>query len=182
MNCPTWLLDGKTIGVHGQRRRRRGAHLIVRRRREETGISRYPQQLQSGRRDALNGARTSTSTSAIPPTEHGLDLLSPDGKTRKAITPGEVVLGTSYLGYNWSPDGKRIVFGATGPPPFPFGDIYVLDLATGAATKLTNTEPDQSKPCCGKSDIFKIEEHPVYSPDGREIAFVAGGEIWMMNA
>jgi Tol biopolymer transport system component len=114
---------------------------------------------------------------------HGLYLLSPDGKTKKAITPGQAWFGTSYLGYNWSPDGKRIVFGATGPPPFPFfGDIYVLDLATGASTKLTNTEPDQSKPCCGGNDIFKIEEHPVYSPDGREIAFVAGGEIWIMNA
>jgi Tol biopolymer transport system component len=58
-----------------------------------------------------------------------------------------------------SPDGKRIVFtsGRTGN-----GDLYVLDLVTGALERLTFDE---------ETDLF-----PQWSPDSRDIVYTTGGK------
>ncbi len=62
--------------------------------------------------------------------------------------------------YAWSPDGKKIAFGATINPDLIQGgtsDIYVLDLADDSVKKIVNQPgPDTS---------------PRWSPDGRRIVF-----------
>jgi dipeptidyl aminopeptidase/acylaminoacyl peptidase len=63
-------------------------------------------------------------------------------------------------GFSWSPDGKRIAFGAAKDPDLINGgtsDIYVLELAGDLVTKIV----DQPGPDGG----------PVWSPDGRSILF-----------
>src|SRR5687768_10630510 len=64
-----------------------------------------------------------------------------------------------------SPDGKTIVFDL-------HGDIYIVPLAGGNATRLTSGQA--------------IDTEPVFSPDGRQIAFVSnrsGNEnVWVIDA
>lgn len=52
-----------------------------------------------------------------------------------------------------SPDGKTLVFSSAD------GDLYLFDIATSTATRLTDTE--------------RIESYPSFSPNGRQIAFAA---------
>jgi Tol biopolymer transport system component/imidazolonepropionase-like amidohydrolase len=76
----------------------------------------------------------------------------------------ETTQGTR-MGVSISPDGKTIVFDL-------LGDIYSVPITGGAATHLT------------KGMAFDFA--PVFSPDGRQIAFVSdrsGSEnVWIMNA
>jgi Tol biopolymer transport system component len=64
---------------------------------------------------------------------------------------------------SWSPDGSRMAVAA--------GGIFVLNLATGTCTRLTE---------------FPLDDEPSWSPDGTRIAFASirdgNGEIYVMNA
>jgi len=79
----------------------------------------------------------------------------------------------------WSPDGQHIAFvleqtpegGTVEPTPNP--DIWVIDVETGARTRLTQDPA---------SDLW-----PAWSPDGQRLAFVSerdnsNGEVYAMNA
>ncbi len=65
--------------------------------------------------------------------------------------------------FEWSPDGTKIAFGATGNPLLAYRgdeDIYLLDLTKGNAVRkiVSLPGPDSS---------------PVFSPDGRQLAFAS---------
>ncbi len=76
----------------------------------------------------------------------------------------------------WSPDGEQIALiqrdlaepmRADPNQPPPLGDIWILSTQSGEATQLTFTQA--------------IDQPPVWSPDGRYLAFVtAGGQIGMV--
>jgi dipeptidyl aminopeptidase/acylaminoacyl peptidase len=83
-----------------------------------------------------------------------------DAKARpkaEALTEGDKFSVSSFA---WSPDGKRIAFGATRDPDLGSShtaDLYVLDVADKHTRKLVD----------GKGP----HNGPVWSPDGKQIAF-----------
>ncbi|HET7747568.1 MAG TPA: S9 family peptidase [Vicinamibacteria bacterium] len=87
----------------------------------------------------------------------------PDGKrAARTLTTGALSVGD--LGgpgdFDWSPDGKAIVF-AHQPSPliddWPKGDISIVDVASGTVRPLAATSA--------------AEDGPAFSPDGRWVAF-----------
>lgn len=110
----------------------------------------------------------------------GLYLVDADGRHKHRLR------GAFGNDLSWSPDGSRIVFDIRGKAP-DWGDIAVVDVATGKRRNLTHRPGEESS--------------PAWSPDGRRIVFVAdmncmwtgkckpvegaeGGprELWLMDA
>lgn len=98
--------------------------------------------------------------------------IHPDGSGRTKV-PVDV---PGYIGVpSWSPDGTRIVFAVTSfAGPHPEGgnyDIYVTHADGSDPVRLTNDG---------------VSHDPVWSPDGRSIAYVGGNpshaqQIWTMS-
>jgi Tol biopolymer transport system component len=77
---------------------------------------------------------------------------------------------------DWSPDGSKIIFTATEPGCCFLNDIWVVNADGTDLKNLTDTSGGVG------------EDHPVWSPDGRQIAYVrvtsrsGRASIWKMNA
>jgi hypothetical protein len=105
----------------------------------------------------------------------GVYAIPAGGGEPQRLTPATVAY-EGYGGFDWSPDGNRIVYSreANAPLGTQQYDLFVVDLATGVATRVTNT---------GYSGGQQINEQgPVFSPAGTKIAYHRGGNIWVMNA
>lgn len=105
-------------------------------------------------------------------TEDRTDTAIADSADRRLLLAGN--LGPTRP--VWSPDGDRIALirrnldeplrAARNQPP-PLGDIWIINVMSGETTQLTFTEA--------------LEQPPVWSPDGRYLAFVtADGQIGMV--
>lgn len=72
----------------------------------------------------------------------------------------------------WSPDGRWIAYSLASADnefnPAPEGGISALSLSTGRTAQLTPADK-------GHGDAY-----PAFSPDGRTLAFVRRGDIWML--
>lgn len=105
--------------------------------------------------------------------EHGISIwtIKTDGTDLKLLV--------KYAGDPaWSPDGSRLAYTSRDLPSgkkIKFLDIFVLDITTGEAARVTNNN---------------WEEHsPVFSPDGKQIAYFSarhrvishGAEIFVVN-
>ncbi len=92
-----------------------------------------------------------------------LAVVEPDGTGLRTLVSG---CGNQPA---WSPDGQAIAYSC---PDTAGADIWVVDVATGARTNLTNT-------------VGAFEEQPSWSPDGQHIAFEGnniGGGLYIMDA
>lgn len=92
----------------------------------------------------------------------GLYVVGVDGTGLRPVATAHY-LGVGYAwagaGLNWSPDAKQIAFGATGFAPAGGYVIAVVDVATGTTHDVT---------------VGDYDGRPLWSPDGRWIAFVRG--------
>jgi Tol biopolymer transport system component len=82
-----------------------------------------------------------------------------DGSNERQITPRGV---RARLG-GWSPDGSMVVYQG-GSYGLKLGNVFTVDLATGATTRLTDLEQVN-----GWTGITDME--PAFSPDGQTIFF-----------
>jgi Tol biopolymer transport system component len=118
----------------------------------------------------------------------GIFVMRPDGSQRRQLTSFSVLnFDFEEHGLNlpddhpaFSPDGKKIVFTSAREDPSIFSgifrqdnfEIFVMDVNGANVRRLTNSPG--------------LDTEPVFSPDGRKIAFAsdrAGGlDIWVMNA
>ena len=94
--------------------------------------------------------------------DDALYLLDANGRHRRRVA------GRFGTHLSWSPDGSRLAFEIRGVSPDLNADIGTVDVETGKRRTLTHDPGD--------------EFAPAWSPDGREIAYVAGTDIWLMEA
>lgn len=97
-----------------------------------------------------------------------LYVVATDGTgSPRLLTKGNYSVGSASGidrrgGYDWSPDGKTIVFSHTrtpSPDDWPTADLSLVDVTSGKVQPLAQTKA--------------AEFSPLYSPDGQWIAFVA---------
>ena len=107
---------------------------------------------------------------------HGIVVMNGDGSGRRRLTRNGSctpyrVGGCDWEPY-WSPDGKQIAFTRQkGGRPV---DLDVVDAASGAERRVTRIG---SYPCGGSCD-----GPPLWSPDGKQLAFTRGAGIYVVNA
>jgi dipeptidyl aminopeptidase/acylaminoacyl peptidase len=111
-----------------------------------------------------------------------LFLVPADGGTPRQLTSGD--FGVSELGtglnYDWTPDGKTIVFDGLREPDADYryreSYLYTLDVATGVIRQLVTTKG--------------LWANPEVSPDGRSVAFLGraygtwsykANEVWVVG-
>jgi TolB protein len=102
--------------------------------------------------------------------ESGFPAGLPDGRGHRLRRPLEAIpAGNMTFAPRFSPDGNRVVFSLEQGGN---SDIYMLDLATGQRTQLTNAP--------------SIETAPSFSPDGSQIVFesdrTGNQQIYVMPA
>ncbi|HPF69033.1 MAG TPA: protein kinase, partial [Candidatus Krumholzibacteria bacterium] len=112
---------------------------------------------------SLDGTLVSTAINSVA--KRRLEIVGRDGAVRRVLT--EPATGTSQP--RFSPDGRRIAFVQNNGQAT---DVFVLDLGSGLANRLTLTE--------GR------DTGPTWTPDGRGIAYASpSGEclgVWVMDA
>ena len=88
-----------------------------------------------------------------------LMVVNADGSGLTDVTPANLELG-DIAEPSWSPDGTQIVFSANADGNY---DLFVLDLVTGKASRLTKTS----------APVQNVD--PAWSPTGQAIAFSRSG-------
>ena len=68
-----------------------------------------------------------------------------------------------YSAISWSPDSQSLLFSRTAPGTGNAGQVYWLDVSSGDVTPIATGQ------------------HPLWSPDGRRIAYQREGRIWLLS-
>ncbi|MGH7467973.1 MAG: S9 family peptidase, partial [Longimicrobiales bacterium] len=123
----------------------------------------------------------------LPSGQRHLFVVPAEGGTARPLTRGNWSVGARFdgldggVGWDWTPDGKNIVFDAFADSAadmnYRTSHIYITDVATGAMRKLTTSVGAWSA--------------PLVSPDGKKIAYRGytevndsyhATELYLMNA
>jgi tetratricopeptide (TPR) repeat protein len=155
-STPSWSADGKQIifasSKHGDRKWRLYAisPSEVRGEGEEWVFGRMPAWSADGSRIAYQGCDAHGDNCAIW-------VMQPGG-----FNPAQLTTQPSDTAPAWSPDGSQVAFVSARADNL---EIYVVDIATGQETRLTND---------AASDVA-----PAWSPDGKQLAFLSNrGGAW----
>ena len=94
-----------------------------------------------------------------------LELVTadPDGTDERLVFSGGTE-STSFSTPDWSPDGKQILFTATSDPGGGLRGIAVVNVDG-----------------TGLRSLDRLGYRGTFSPDGKEIAYVRGSEVWVVN-
>jgi dipeptidyl aminopeptidase/acylaminoacyl peptidase len=91
-------------------------------------------------------------------TPNPISVANVDGTGVRQITPD----GIDGFGARWSPDGSMLVYQQREGWGNAIGNIFVIDVATGEATQVTDLDP---------ASYGAWSMHPSFSPDGQTIVF-----------
>ena len=87
-----------------------------------------------------------------------ISVANVDGTEVRQVTPD----GIDGFGARWSPDGASLVYQGRAAWGHEIGNIFVVDVATGETTQITDLEP---------ASYGGWSMHPSFSPDGQTIVF-----------
>jgi Tol biopolymer transport system component len=118
----------------------------------------------------------------IPRASSEIRVVGVDGRNDRRLVPEAKVpdgFTSATQVDGWSPDGSRLLFERS-------NDIYVVDLASLVVTALTHT-PKPLRSLIDSNGIpvarpsIAEEGYAAWSPDGTTIAFVRGGDLYLMR-
>ncbi|MEX0985100.1 MAG: hypothetical protein WD096_08625 [Actinomycetota bacterium] len=109
-----------------------------------------------------------------PPSTPTLVIVGVDDLMAETSVRGSLHDDLWYLsGPDWSPDGRRVAFSATGSRDEASADIFIFDLEGDGLMNLTRTRQT--------SEIY-----PAWSPDGSTLAYSSSANdvygVWLMDA
>ena len=141
----------------------------------ETGATRsLPDGIPQGEFYAVSPDRTMVATNRCCSGNDPAWIVNIDGTELQPITEGEM----DGYGPRWSPDGSMLVFQGRDGSTSELGDLFVVDVATGDRTRITNLGPKSYEPWFLS---------PSFTPDGRSVLFQmprgkgltpAGWDLW----
>jgi hypothetical protein len=159
-SSPSWSPDGKHLVFESDRDGNLDIFIVAVDGGEPVNITRHPKRDRSvawspdGTKIAFESNRSGIGD---------IFLMNPDGSGLVNLTRGQA---QSILP-SWSADGKRIVFCSSRGDGV-VQNIYIMD-ADGSNPRLLFHHP---------TAVYQ----PTFSPDGRKIAYMGGGEIWLVDA
>ncbi len=105
----------------------------------------------------------------------GIFVMNADGSEPERLTRRRKSAGR-YASLAWSPDGRKLAFlGERDCGDFCF-DLYVMNADGSGERSLTQRLLGGVRPVIG------VVSDPGWSPDGRKIAFVSHGDVFVANA
>jgi hypothetical protein len=149
----------------------------------ETGTTRpLPDGIPQGESYAVSPDRTMVATNPCCSGNDPVWIVNIDGTDLRLITRGEM----DGYGPRWSADGSMLVFQGRDGSTSELGDLFVVDVATGDRTRVTNLEPKSYEPWFlspsftpdGRSILFQLPRGPGHTPAGWDLWSVPidGGE------
>ena len=122
------------------------------------GATPLPESILGGSLYFTSPDRTMFVINSCCNTPNPVSIANVDGTGVRQITPD----GVDGFVARWSPDGSMLVYQQRDGATYEIGNLFVVDVATGEATQITDLDPE---------NYGWWALHPSFSPDGQTIIF-----------